>query len=631
MTFYRPPPPRRISTKTVGRAASFGRAFRSSFVVRRFASALRRLHRCLPDPLSCTAFGRGAGAREAPQITSDSARAASAHGYRYKAPRRYAGAQADIADLAHQPFFSVILLAQSVDETGLDAAVRSVTSQWYAHWEILPISPCPDVLADCCSRLQPLSALERLPEPSADFQAACGKACGDFVVFLQLGDELTVDCLYELALCANEDAPDLIYSDHDVRNGAGNLAEPCFKPDWSPDTLMSLPYVADVCCIRRSVALELSPSVAIEGDSPTCAIWDLLLQLAERSDRVSHIARVLYHQRPSRTREGQAADARLGIDPTCSAVRLAALARRGLSGWIEALPGFPGAARVRYAVQGQPLVSIVIPSRDNWLLLRRCLDSVRRLTSYPNIEIIVLDNGSVDPATLVYLQALQDEAVARVIRHDAAFNFSELNNLGARAARGDILLFLNDDTEAIDPDWLSRLVGFAQLPHIGAVGAKLLYPGGERVQHVGVVNLRGGPHHAFLNCQRDDPGHLLRNQLEANWSAVTGACLMIARDKFDQVGGFSVALAVAYNDIDLCFRLRRHGFVCVVVPAALLLHHESASRGADSGDPQRSRRLDRERMILYRRNPEARGVDPYHNPNLDQNDSDFLRPRRDAT
>jgi len=145
------------------------------------------------------------------------------------------------------------------------------------------------------------------------------------------------------------------------------------------------------------------------------------------------------------------------------------------------------------------------------------------------------------------------------------------------------------------------------------------------------VNLRGGPHHAFLNCHRDDPGHLLRNQLEANWGAVTGACLMIARDKFDLVGGFSVALAVAYNDIDLCYRLRRRGLACIVVPAAMLLHHESASRGTDSGDAQRSRRLDRERMILYRRNPEARGVDPYHNPNLDQSDPNFLLPRRDAT
>ena len=586
---------------------------------------LRRLVSSLPPPLSRSAFRHGADAGETPQRTSDSARAASTHAYRYEAPRRRASAEADIADMACRPLFSVILLAHNVDEIAFDASVRSVASQWYSHWEILPACHCPDDLQNCFSRLQLLSRLKDLPEPSAGFEAALAQARGDFVVFLKLGDELTVDCLYELALCANEDAPDLIYSDHDFRDGTGNFAEPCFKPDWSPDTLMSLPYVADVWCIRQAIAADLSPSVPTDDDRPTCAIWDLLLQVAERSDRVSHIARVLYHQHAFLSPKGQAASARRGIGPTCSEVRLAALARRGLSGWIESVPGLPGVARVRYAVQKQPLVSIVVPSRDNLFMLRRCLDSVRRLTSYPRIEIIVLDNGSVDPATVAYLQALE-ESVARVIRHDAPFNFSELNNIGARAASGDILLFLNDDTEAIDPDWLSRLVGFAQLPHVGAVGAKLLYPGGERVQHVGVVNLKGGPHHAFLNCHRDDYGHLLRNQLEANWGAVTGACLMIAREKFELIRGFSVALAVAYNDIDLCFRLRRHGFACIVVPAAVLLHHESASRGADCGDVQKSRRLDRERMILYRRNPEARGMDPYHNPNLDPNSSDFSLP-----
>lgn len=627
MTFLRPSTVRRVLNKTTGLPASSYRAFRSSFLGRHFASALRRLRSRLPIQLSWPAFRFGVNAGGPPRRTSDSAGVPSDQGYRYQAPRRRESALADMADMAHQPLFSVILLAQSADEAGFDASVRSVANQWYPHWEILPVCPCIDVLGDCCSRLQLLNGLNDLPEPSTGFEAALAKARGAFIVFLRLGDELTVDCLYELALCANEDAPDLIYSDHDVQDGAGNFAEPCFKPDWSPDTLMSLPYVADVCCIRHAIAVDLAPPVAIDWDRPTCTIWDLLLQVAEQSDRVSHIARVLYHQRTSRTREGQAASAQHVNGQTCPEIRLAALARRGLTGWIESVPGLAGAARVRYAVQGQPLVSIVIPTRDNWLMLRRCLDSVRRLTSYLQIEIVVLDNGSVDPATVDYLQALQEESSARVIRHDAPFNFSELNNIGARAARGDILLFLNDDTEAIDPDWLSRLVGFAQLPHVGAVGAKLLYPGGERVQHVGVVNLRGGPHHAFLNCHRDDPGHLLRNQLEANWGAVTGACLMIAREKFDLVGGFSVALPVAYNDVDLCFRLRRHGFACIVVPAALLLHHESASRGSDSGDVQRSQRLDRERMILYRRNPEAKGLDPYHNPNLDQDSSHFTLPR----
>jgi O-antigen biosynthesis protein len=284
----------------------------------------------------------------------------------------------------------------------------------------------------------------------------------------------------------------------------------------------------------------------------------------------------------------------------------------------------PGQYRVNYQPQGTPLVSIIIPSRDNARILQRCVESLLQHSRYKHYEIILIDNDSVDQEALGYFQEIQQHPSIRVLRYPHPFNYSAINNLGAREAHGSYLLFLNDDTEACSADWLERLLGFAQLPHIGAVGAKLLFPQTRTIQHCGVLNLAAGPGHAFYNGPANAPLYFGRNLLEWNWLAVTGACLLVARAKFEAVGGFDETFPVAYNDVDLCWRLHDSGLKNLVCNAVQLLHHESISRGQDELDHSKRERLEQERRRLYRKHPDHFACDPYFNPNLQGSSVNFL-------
>ncbi len=546
--------------------------------------------------------------------------------YTYVEPQRPLDIDARIAQLAFVPFFSIIVPVYSTTPELLEAALGSVTSQWYPHWQLILVddaSPSEETRLLLNGINHPQVRVWRLARNqgiAGATNAGLEVADGDYVVFLDHGDELTVDCLYELALCIAQERPDYIYSDEDKLSELGLFTEPHFKPDWSPDTMMSTMYTCHVSCVRRDLVNAVG---GLRPEFDGCQDWDLVLRITEITARISHVPKVLYHWRinPASTASDIAAT------PYASAasqhVRLDALARRGLSGRVEPILQVPGYFRVAYDLMGYPLISIIIPTRDNEKVLRRCIESIHDLTRYRKFEIIILDNGSVTPDAVAYLQQLGKQSGVTVIRYDAPFNFSELNNIGARAAIGELLVFLNDDTEVLQDDWLERLGGYAQLPHVGPVGAKLLYPGGEVVQHAGVLNLEGGPHHAFLNRHRDDPCYFMRNLLEYNWLAVTGACLMVERTKFDMVSGFAESLPVAYNDIDLCLRLRDAGYFGVVVQAVSLIHHESASRGMDDCDPTKAARLARDRAHMYERNPRYFQYDPFHNPNLHPNGLNF--------
>ncbi|TAN04002.1 MAG: glycosyltransferase, partial [Rhodanobacteraceae bacterium] len=300
-----------------------------------------------------------------------------------------------------------------------------------------------------------------------------------------------------------------------------------------------------------------------------------------------------------------------------------ALRRRGQSGELVPVPELPGYYRTRYRVQGQPLISIIIPSKNQGAALKACIDSVLERSVYSPFEIVVINNGSTDEPTLDYLSGLRGREQVRILDHDMPFNYSEINNAGVRLSRGELVVFLNDDTQVLSADWLECMGGYAQLPHVGAVGAKLLYPDARTVQHSGVLNLTNGPCHAFANADARAPGYFARNMLEHDWIAVTGACLMIERKKFDAVGGFDEDLAVTYNDVALCLSLAEHGFYQVVCPGVELLHHESLSRGKDTLDRARLARLDRERTIMFGKHPGFYDRDPFHNPNLAPNDVYF--------
>lgn len=529
-------------------------------------------------------------------------------------------------EMAVKPHFSIVVPVYNTPLKLLEELVQSIEAQWYPCWEL--------ILANDCSTEPPLDeALLKISHPqirvinleknsgiSGATNAAIEQAIGDYIVFTDHDDVLTADCLFELAICINHEDPDFIYSDEDKISEEGRFVQPHFKPDWSPDTMMSTMFTCHVSCVKKQL---LGKTGLLRSEFDGCQDWDFVLRVAEQTSKISHIPKVLYHWRIIPQSIASNIAAKDYVLKASQNARNDALLRREEKGIVEGVDGYPGYFRVNYLPRNNPLVSIIIPTRDNYAVLRRCLDSVENITLYKNYEIIILDNGSVDPEVLRYFEEINAKDNVKVIRHDHPFNFSELNNIGVAQSSGDVLLFLNDDTEVMQEDWLERLVGFAQLPHIGAVGAKLLYPESKRVQHAGIVNLADGPGHAFLNTERHMPGYFMRNVLDYNWIAVTGACLMIERTKFDRVGQFDESFPIAYNDIELCFRNVDEGYYNIVCQAVELYHHESVSRGIDHLDNAKAQRLLNEKRRLYEKHPRYYQYDPFFNINLHPNGINF--------
>lgn len=557
--------------------------------------------------------------------------AVPASGYHYRVPHvDPAELTKALLGLAPPPLFSIVVPVYNTDPEWLRRTVATVESQWYSHWELILVddySPSQAVRKVLDGLDDPRIVVVKLGENkriSGATNEGIARAKGDFIVFLDHDDELTPDCLYELALCIDRDNPDYVYSDEDKIDVDGRFKEPFFKPDWSPDTLMSIMLTCHVSCVRRTLALEIG---GLRSEYDGSQDWDFVLRVTERTKRISHVPKVLYHWRIIPASCASDLQAKPYAVLASKAAREDALRRRGLSGELVPVPELPGYFRTRYDLQGKPLISILIPTKNNGNVLKTCIDSIFEKSAYRRFEVLVINNGSTDTSTLEYLAALRQRDQVNVLDHDVPFNYSEINNYGVRHASGELLVFLNDDTEVISPDWLDYMGGYAQLQHIGAVGAKLLYPGMLTIQHTGVVNFLHGPDHAFRHIGANDPGYFCRNLLEHNWIAVTGACLMIERKKFDTVGGFDEDLAVAYNDVALCFSLVEHGWYQVVCPSVQLLHYESLSRGDDRLDPAKLARIGREQAILYGKHPEFKGRDPFHSANFIPDDPHFGIPQ----
>ncbi|MBF7980260.1 MULTISPECIES: glycosyltransferase [Rahnella] len=523
---------------------------------------------------------------------------------------------------------SIIVPTYNTDLILLERLIQSVRNQWYTNWELIFVD-------DASPSEQTTNYLNALESTSNSIKVkklisnvgiagatneAIRLATGNYVVFLDHDDELTSDCLYELAFEIEKKSPDFIYSDEDKITTNGSYVEPHFKPVWSPDSMMSTMYTCHVMCIKKTILERVG---GLRSFYDGCQDWDLVLRISELTTKISHIPKVLYHWRiiPGST----AAD--VGAKPyilqATQNVRLDAIKRRGLDGSLEPLKNYPGYYRVKYALQNNPLVSIIIPTRDNCIVLERAINSIFNKSSYVNIEVIIVDNGSVEEETLKYLNSLDSNTKVKVVRHNIPFNYSELNNVGVKNSGGDIYIFANDDVEVITSDWIEDLSAYSQLKHVGAVGAKLLYPGNGKIQHAGVVNLERGPCHAFLGQDPESPGYYLRNQLEYNWLAVTGACMAVEASKFKQVGGFDESLPVAYNDIDICIRLYKNGFYNLVCQAVHLYHHESVSRGLDAIDESKLVRLKSDMRHLYSKHADYFQYDPFYSVNLDCDSLNF--------
>jgi GT2 family glycosyltransferase len=519
-------------------------------------------------------------------------------------------AHAAIANFTRQPVISIVMPVFNTNREYLCKAIDSVRKQYYSKWELCicddaSTSDCVPQVLEEYAKADPRIKVTRAEKNggiSRASNAALALATGEFVGLLDHDDELPPDALYEVASVFQEVEVDLIYSDEDKLDESGQRCDPFFKPAWSPDLLMSCMYTSHFSVYRRSLVESVGRfREGYEGSQD----YDLALRVTEKTDKVIHIPRILYHWRKM---PGSAAASTEAKPYAYDAGRRAlqdALARRGVAGEVTR-EGASGLYRVRRNIQNGAKVSIIIPTRDRVDLLRRCLESIEALTSGSDFEILVVDNGSSDLEALQYLGSIRH----RVIRDDGAFNYSRLNNSAAKQACGDYLLLLNNDVEILDGEWLSAMLEHAQRPEVGAVGAKLLYPDG-RIQHAGTILGIGsiaGHSHRFLE-HATDTGYSNFTNIVRNYSAVTAACLMVRRNVYDEIGGLNEAdLAVSFNDVDFCLRLRERGYLVVYSPYARLCHHESASRGFNVALEEQAYMKCRWRQCLLN--------DPYYNPNL---------------
>ena len=529
-----------------------------------------------------------------------------------------------------KPLISVIMPVYNPKPEWLIEAIESVRKQIYPCWELC--------IADDASKdkgIRPILEHYAKEDPrikiifrkknghiSAASNSALELTTGDWVALLDHDDLLAEQALFWVADAINQN-PDvfLIYSDEDKIDDSGRRFDPYFKCDWNVDLFYSHNLITHLGVYRSDILKEIGGfREGLEGSQD----YDLALRCIERIEpkQIRHIPRVLYHWRmhaESTAKSGNAKPYALlagktALDEHFQRQRVSALAD---------LLDF-GMYRIRYALPDKlPLVSLIIPTRNGLQLLQRCVESILKKTTYPNYEILIVDNGSDDPETIQYLKKMQSDHKIRVVRDDRPFNYSALNNAAVKSARGDVMGLLNNDLEVISSEWLSEMVSHALRPGAGAVGARLWYPD-ETLQHGGVVLGMGGvAGHAHYKMPKYHLGYFGRASVIQNFSAMTAACLVIRKTIYEEVGGFNEKnLSIAFNDIDFCLRVIKAGYRNVWTPYAELYHYESATRGYEN-TPERQKRFAKEVAYMTQQWGDILLRDPAYSPNLTLDHQDF--------
>lgn len=491
------------------------------------------------------------------------------------------------------PLVSVILLPGAAGGASAARSIGSMCGQLYENWEIL-VAP---------GLLDGENHDPRIREVAGEYLAdLVGAAEGAFVSFLAEGDLLSEDALLTLAAAAKGVAADtILYADEDRFDPAtANRSRPHFKGGWSLDLFLREDYIARPVWIPATLLREYA-----RGSADAIGVYSTLLGIVSAGalGGIHHVPRILYHR---------SGDARTDLDAERD---LITATLRQTTPLAAVVVDAVGRRTVKWPLpEPAPLISLIVPTRDRLDLLRVCVEGLLRETEYPNIELLIVDNDSAEPETHAYLRGVGRDARVKVLTWSGAFDYSAINNFAAERARGSIIGLLNNDLRIDRADWLLELARHAVRPDVGAVGARLLYADGT-LQHAGIVMGIGTASHRYKGLPADHPGHCDVMLATHDVTAVTAACILIRKDVWDQVGGLSPDFPIAYNDVDLCLRIRAAGYRVVLEPAALLYHLESQSRGSDQ-DGEKRARLNADRDLLVARWPEAISSDPFYNPNL---------------
>jgi GT2 family glycosyltransferase len=552
--------------------------------------------------------------------------------YDYHSGRHRRALAARIAELTNRPTISVLMPVYNTPAKLLKAAIQSVVDQVYPHWELCIADDCSTAshvrrILEAWHRKDPrrikLAMRERNGHIAHATNSAFALATGEWIALLDHDDILRENALAEVALTlAEHPLAELIYSDEDKIDSRDRRYDPHFKCDYSPELFRSMNYFNHLTVHRaRNVCAAGGWRPGFEGSQD----YDLNLRILERIDAggVVHIPKVLYHWRAM---EGSTALAGAEKSYAFTAGWKALeehVARTGLDADVCEIPDVPH-YRVKHRVAApEPLVSLIIPTKDKADLLRNCLDSIREKTTYRNYEIIIADNNSEEGETFAYFEELARDERVRVMPYPHPFNYSGINNAAVRLARGSIVGLVNNDVEVISPGWLTEMVSWAQQPAIGCVGAKLYYPD-DTVQHAGViVGLGGVAGHSHKHSSRTSSGYHRRLQLLQNLSAVTAACMLVRKSLYTEVGGLDGArLKIAFSDVDFCLKVRQAGYRNVWSPFAELYHHESKSRGTED-TPEKQARFRGEIATMRSRWAHLLDCDPFYSINLTRDAEDF--------
>lgn len=522
----------------------------------------------------------------------------------------------------YSPLISIAVPAYQTPVEFLRQMIESLIVQTYSNWELCIVNASPDneemqkVLAEYSagdSRVRFCNLKENLGI-AENTNRAFAMTKGEFVGLLDHDDLLAPNALYEIVkILQDHPQADALYTDEDkVTTELDEHFQPHLKPDFNLDLLRSNNYICHFFVVRKSI-VEKAGGFRKEFDG--AQDYDFIFRCTENAGEVLHVPEILYHWRTHKASTADNPASKMYAFEAGKRAIEAHLERTGTKGEVSHTQDL-GFYRVKYPVQGKPLVSVIIPNKDEKETLQTCLEMLEKNTGYQNFEIIIVENNSTTDEIFRYYKELSGNRKIHLLRWGKEFNYSAINNFAVAHAKGEYLLFLNNDVKSINPDWLEEMLGVCQRPEVGGVGAKLIYPD-NTIQHAGcVIGMGGIAGHMFVDMPADHTGYLHKASLLQDMSAVTAACLLMKKEVFEQAGGFTEELAVAFNDVDLCLKVRKNGYLIVYDPYAKLYHMESKTRGAeDSKEKVRRFQTEIEYMRCHWIDILKNG-DPCYNKNL---------------